>query len=148
MLAEISYPNNIAMVRKIRGLTQAYVAVQIGVSRPKYIEIEKGQKELTVSQLEKLKTVLDASFEDLIGIDTGKIDFRDFIAKQSSGPGPSRGEVELEIGSVRAFWDKDKKEWWLAASDVAEIFSGFSEELRKLSSPGGSKINHPGKLKE
>ena len=78
-MEEINYPNNIAMIRKIRGFTQAYVAEQIGVSRPKYIDIEKGLKELTVSQVEKLKELFDASFYDLIGIKTDNFDFRKFI---------------------------------------------------------------------
>ena len=78
-MEEINYPNNIAMIRKIRGFTQAYVAEQIGVSRPKYIDIEKGLKELTVSQVEKLKELFNASFYDLIGIKTDNFDFRKFI---------------------------------------------------------------------
>ena len=78
-MEEHNYPNNIAMIRKIRGFTQAYVAEQIGVSRPKYIDIEKGLKELTVSQVEKLKELFDANFYDLIGIETGNFNFRKFI---------------------------------------------------------------------
>ena len=38
-MIEANYPNNIAMIRRMRGLTQAYVAEGIGVSRPKYIDI-------------------------------------------------------------------------------------------------------------
>ena len=78
-MEEMKFPNNIAMIRRMRGLTQAYVAEQIGVSRPKYIDIEKGLKELTVSQVEKLKELFDASFYDLIGIKTDNFDFRKFI---------------------------------------------------------------------
>ncbi|MBR3414861.1 helix-turn-helix transcriptional regulator [Candidatus Saccharibacteria bacterium] len=126
MLEEINYPNNIGMVRKVRGLTQAYVAEQIGVSRPKYIEIERGQKELTVSQLEKLKEVLDASFEDLIGIDTGRIDFRKFIKEHTTS---EEEELELGGGSIRAFYDEDEKEWWLSAKDVIKILGGLSASL-------------------
>ena len=59
---EANFPNNIAMIRRMRGLSQAYIAKELNISRPKYIDIEKGLKELTVSQVEALKQILDVSF--------------------------------------------------------------------------------------
>lgn len=41
-------------MREERGMSQDYMADQLGVSRPTYILIEKGEKELTVSQMAKL----------------------------------------------------------------------------------------------
>ena len=78
---KVDHPNNIAMIRRMRGLSQAYVAEQIGVSRPKYIDIEKGLKELTVSQVKKLKDLLDVSFNDLLGLETDSFDFSKYIQK-------------------------------------------------------------------
>ena len=46
--------NNLRRVRTERGLSQEEVAQAIGVSRPTYIKIEAGKKELTVSQVEEI----------------------------------------------------------------------------------------------
>ena len=52
--------------RKINGISQAYVAEKIGVSRASYIEIEKGAKELTLSQANKIAEIFNISLEELI----------------------------------------------------------------------------------
>ena len=148
MLEEMTYPNNIAMIRRMRGLSQAYVAKEIGVSRPKYIEIEKGRKELTVSQVEKLKQLLSVDFDDLIGVDTGKIDFRKFIKEEtekqrstaktplatqansapSSEPASSSAKKPnspklFEGQPIRSVWDEKEKKWWFAVVDVIKILT-------------------------
>lgn len=73
--------NNIAIIRRMRGFSQAYIAKELGVSRQSYINIEKGLKELTVSQVDTLKRVLGVSFEDLLGVDVSNptLDFRKFL---------------------------------------------------------------------
>ena len=81
-MEELKYPNNIAMIRRMRGFSQASIAEQIGVSRPKYIDIEKGKKELTISQVAKLQSILDVTFDDLLGIDTGNLNIHKFIQKK------------------------------------------------------------------
>ena len=65
------YKNNIAMLRRMRGLTQVYMAKKLGVARQTYINIEKGLKELTLSQARLLEDELQVTFEDLLGIDAG-----------------------------------------------------------------------------
>lgn len=83
-MEEMKFPNNIAMIRRMRGLSQAYISEQIGVSRPKYIDVEHGKNELTVSQVAKLLQLLDCDFDDLMCIDTGHIDFRKYIKNTPS----------------------------------------------------------------
>lgn len=61
----------IETIRKARGLTQEEVAQAIGVSRPSYIKIETGEKELTLSQAEALATTFHLSMEELFGSTTG-----------------------------------------------------------------------------
>ena len=143
----MKYPNSIAMIRRMRGLTQAYVAKEIGISRPKYIDVEKGLKELTVSQVEKLKQVLDVEFEDLIGIDTGRLDFRKFIREQQIERGNSSdlaGEQQdlkhvisrtdkktkemippklFEKQPVRSAWDEEKEEWYFSVVDIVGVLT-------------------------
>jgi len=53
-------------LRKNQGISQAYVAEKIGVSRASYIEIEKGAKELTLSQANKIAEIFNISLEELI----------------------------------------------------------------------------------
>lgn len=65
------YKNNIAMLRRMRGFTQSYMAEKLGVARQTYINIEKGLKELTVSQVKILEDELQVTFDDLLGIDAG-----------------------------------------------------------------------------
>lgn len=47
--------------RKSKGLTQDYVATQLGISRPSYIKFEDGHKDLTLSQAKKLEELLGIS---------------------------------------------------------------------------------------
>lgn len=124
----MDYPNNIAMIRRMRGLTQAYVASQIGVSRPKYIDIEKGLKELTVSQMEKLKQILDVEFEELVGIDASKIDYHKFIEqerrKNDTAVKTNTTTKEMippklfEDQPIRSAWDEEEEEWFFSVVDV------------------------------
>ncbi|MBQ6313867.1 helix-turn-helix domain-containing protein [Candidatus Saccharibacteria bacterium] len=115
----MNYPNNIAMIRRMRGLTQAYVAEQIGVSRPKYIDVEKGLKELTVSQAEKLKRVLDVSFKDLLGIDTDKFDYQKYINEHSKNNTKEIIPPKLfENQPIRSAWDKEREMWYFSVVDI------------------------------
>ena len=45
------------------------MAEKLGVARQTYINIEKGLKELTLSQVRILEDELQVTFEDLLGID-------------------------------------------------------------------------------
>lgn len=67
----MKYKNNIAMLRRMRGLTQVYMAKKLGVARQTYINIEKGLKELTLSQVRILEDELQVSFDDLLGVGEG-----------------------------------------------------------------------------
>jgi transcriptional regulator with XRE-family HTH domain len=53
-------------LRKKQGITQAFVALKIGVSRASYIEIEKGTKELTFSQANKIAEIFSVSLDELV----------------------------------------------------------------------------------
>lgn len=56
-------------MRKTNNLSQAFVAKEIGISRQSYMEIEKGAKELTLSQAERIAEIFNLSLSALI---TGK----------------------------------------------------------------------------
>ena len=68
MLDRRKVANNLRQARVKRGITQGEVARAIGVSRPTYVNIEAGKKELTVSQVDKLNQQFRISFNEIVGI--------------------------------------------------------------------------------
>jgi len=56
----------IQMQRKKRGLTQEYVASRIGVSRPTYVQIEQGDREITVTEAKKIADIFEMSLNDFL----------------------------------------------------------------------------------
>jgi transcriptional regulator with XRE-family HTH domain len=52
--------------RKDNNLTQKFLASKIGVSRPTYMQIERGERELTVSEAKKLAALFDMSLENFL----------------------------------------------------------------------------------
>lgn len=59
------YAKFIKDIRKERGISQSFMAEKIGISRPSYVAIEKGTRDLTLGEFEKLSSVLNISFEEL-----------------------------------------------------------------------------------
>ena len=57
--------NNIELLRNARGLTQEQVADMVGVSRATYINVTKGRRDLTISELEKLAAFFDVTIAEL-----------------------------------------------------------------------------------
>lgn len=49
-----------------RNMTQKYLASELGVSRPTYMQIEHGERELTISEAKKLAGLFDMSLEDFL----------------------------------------------------------------------------------
>ena len=59
------YAKFIKEARLKKGLHQADLALKLGISRPSYIAIEQGKRELTMGEFEKLANVLNVSFEEV-----------------------------------------------------------------------------------
>lgn len=59
------YAQFIKALRTERGFSQSFIAEKLGISRPSYIAIEQGKRELTIGEFEKLSGVLGVSFEEL-----------------------------------------------------------------------------------
>jgi len=58
--------NFLLELRNRHSISQAFVAQKINVSRASYIEIEKGTKELTLSQAQKIADIFNTSLIELI----------------------------------------------------------------------------------
>lgn len=71
---------SIEQARLARGFTQEQVARAIGVSRPSYVNIESGKKELTLSQAGALASMLRISMDEFLGAADGISVFKDIIA--------------------------------------------------------------------
>ncbi|MFH0853234.1 MAG: type II toxin-antitoxin system antitoxin SocA domain-containing protein [bacterium] len=52
--------------RAKRGMTQEYLASQLDISRPTYMQIERGERELTVNEAKKLAAIFDMSLENFL----------------------------------------------------------------------------------
>jgi transcriptional regulator with XRE-family HTH domain len=52
--------------RAKHNMTQEYLASELGVSRPTYLQIERGERELTISEAKKLAAIFDMSLEDFL----------------------------------------------------------------------------------
>lgn len=54
----------IQQLRKKHNLTQEFLASELGISRPTYVQIEQGERDLTITEAEKLASIFGISFED------------------------------------------------------------------------------------
>jgi transcriptional regulator with XRE-family HTH domain len=59
------YAKFIKEARLKKGFSQSELALKLGISRPSYIAIEQGKRELTMGEFEKLSGILGVSFEEV-----------------------------------------------------------------------------------
>ena len=52
--------------RKKRDLTQEFLASVLKISRPTYVQIEQGERDLTITEGKKLSEVFDIPFESFL----------------------------------------------------------------------------------
>ncbi|MEK7184888.1 MAG: helix-turn-helix domain-containing protein [Patescibacteria group bacterium] len=58
------YSQFIKALRKERGFLQSFMAEKLNISRPSYIGIERGSREITLEEAEKLKDLFGISIEE------------------------------------------------------------------------------------
>lgn len=56
----------IQQLRKKQDLTQEFLASELGISRPTYMQIEQGERDLTITEARKLADVFDIPFENFL----------------------------------------------------------------------------------
>lgn len=57
------------IIKKLRldnDFSQGFMAEKLGMSRPTYMQIEKGERELTISEAQKLSSIFSMSLKDLL----------------------------------------------------------------------------------
>jgi transcriptional regulator with XRE-family HTH domain/uncharacterized phage-associated protein len=52
--------------RKKHGMTQEYLASELGISRPTYLQIERGERDLTVTEAKKLAAIFGMPLENFL----------------------------------------------------------------------------------
>ncbi len=56
----------IQQLRKKNNLTQEFLAAELGISRPTYVQIEQGERDLTITKAQKLAGIFGIAFEDFL----------------------------------------------------------------------------------
>ena len=56
----------IQQLRKKHNLTQEFLASELGISRPTYVQIEQGERDLTISKAKKLAGIFGIPFENFL----------------------------------------------------------------------------------
>jgi transcriptional regulator with XRE-family HTH domain len=60
-------PHYLRELRTKRNFSQERLAEEIGISRPTYFQIEKGERELTVTEAQKIAEIFGMTLEDFLG---------------------------------------------------------------------------------
>lgn len=81
-------------LRNNQGISQAFVAEKIGVSRASYIEIEKGAKDLTLSQANKIANIFNISLDELI---SGKTLSNIEVSLQEKTEKKEKQEIRIDV---------------------------------------------------
>ncbi len=98
MLSEFIYK-----LRKKNKLTQEYLASELGISRPTYVQIEQGKRDLTITEGEKLAGIFGISLSELI---SGNMPDHKVIIEEEDVP---KKEGSLQIRVTRKDMDKFKQ---------------------------------------
>jgi len=61
----IKYAQFIKTLRNKKSISQSEIAKKLGISRPSYIAVEQGKRELTLGEFEKLSSILGFSFQEI-----------------------------------------------------------------------------------
>lgn len=90
-------PHHLRQLRTKRSISQEQLAEEIGVSRPTYLQVEKGGRELTVTEAQKLAEVFGMTLEDFLGGKEPQVALPDIPSKQKTeGENDMRSNVPQE----------------------------------------------------
>lgn len=95
----------IQKLRKKHNLTQEFLASKIGVSRPTYVQIEQGERDLTITEAKKLAGIFGVSIEDFLA---GKLTEREVVLEKEKKSSKT-AEPEMRIIMPRANVKKFKE---------------------------------------
>lgn len=81
--------------RKKRNLSQDLLATELGISRPTYMQIEQGERDLTVSEAKKLAGIFDLSLDDFLAERESSIVVS--LEKEEDQPMDQKDEIRISV---------------------------------------------------
>jgi transcriptional regulator with XRE-family HTH domain len=96
------FGNFIKEQRTKRGMSQEYIASELNISRPTYLQIERGLRELTMSEARKMASIFNLQLEDFLDEKEPK---QAIIIER----GPVKKSNDLEIRITKKDLDKFKQ---------------------------------------
>lgn len=93
----------IQQLRKRNNLTQEFLASKIGVSRPTYMQIEQGERDLTITEARKLARVFDIPFEDFL---QGKEETKTIVSVEGKKKQTQKEKSEIRVSIPQEKVDK------------------------------------------
>ena len=91
-------------LREQNKFSQEYLAEQLKVSRPTYMQVEKGERDITVPEARKLALVFGVSLEDFLGEEVSALP--DVVLKKEKA---KEKESDIRIIMPRADVKSSKK---------------------------------------
>ncbi|MDO8513070.1 MAG: DUF4065 domain-containing protein [bacterium] len=130
----ITIAEKIKQCRLKIGLSQDDVADKLGISRPTYIAVESGKKQLTVVQLRQLASIINSSLEELL-FDTMQISTGDFGIEKYK---------QIILNCLQYGCDSDGKITKTKLAKLAYLvdFKWFYDNLQPLSGLAYRRIAH------
>lgn len=85
----------IQQLRKKHGFTQEFLASELGISRPTYLQIERGERDITITEAKKLAGLFGIAFDDFLqGKDSSaKVD----MEKNLKGRREKKQEMRISV---------------------------------------------------
>ena len=81
--------------RRKHDFSQGYIASELGISRPTYLQIERGERELTIPEAQKLAAIFGISFEDFLAEKESKLEV--VIESGKSGKIVENQEIRISV---------------------------------------------------
>lgn len=90
--------------RKKHDLTQEYLATKLGMSRPTYVQLEQGKRELTITEAKKLTEIFGISLEDFLNSKETSVQVS--VEKDSKAETEVKKEEDIRINIPQQSADK------------------------------------------
>ena len=96
----------IQQLRKKNNLTQEFLASELNISRPTYVQIEQGERDLTITEAKKLAGIFGIVFEDFL---QGKEGIKTIVKVKGKKKQMQKKESEIRISVPQEKVDKFKQ---------------------------------------
>ena len=92
----------IQQLRKKNNLTQEFLASELGISRPTYVQIEQGERDLTITEAKKFAAIFSMSLDDLLSGNKKEVEV-DFEEEKSKKKTEPEMRIVMPQANVRKF---------------------------------------------